>query len=106
MAQKCGNCQRNCIANKIHPPAFENSFPFAMIVPNGLIILVAATHPIKQGNAPGKAPTSTAIEFTFLSGVYTNAYKKRLNADSIAAEMLKMTYIIKTPTNPPINANT
>ena len=29
----------------------------------------AATHPIKQGNAPGMAPTNTEIELTFLSGV-------------------------------------
>ena len=28
-----------------------------------------AAQPIKQGNAPGNAPTSTAIEFTFFNGV-------------------------------------
>jgi hypothetical protein len=52
MAQKCGNCHKNCIPNKIQPPALNS--------------LVAAIQPIKQGNAPGKAPIKTAIEFIFL----------------------------------------
>ena len=55
MAQKCGNCQRNCMPNNTHPPALN--------------ISVAATHPIKQGNAPGKAPTKTETEFIFFNGV-------------------------------------
>src|SRR5476651_1078969 len=104
MAQKCGNCQRNCMAKRIQPPAFENSFPLAITIPNGLIILVAATQPIRQGKAPGKAPTSTATELIFFNGVYIKAYRNKLNADNNAASQLnplssplKNQPIIKTP---------
>ena len=50
---------------------------------------VPATQPIKQGNAPGIAPTNTAMEFTFFRGVYINAYRNKLKADNPADSQLK-----------------
>src|SRR5690606_20862682 len=38
------------------------------------IVPVAATHPNKGGNAPGIAPTNTAMEPTRFNGVYTKQY--------------------------------
>ena len=58
IAIKCGNCQQNCIANRI-PAAKPKS-------------LVAATHPSRTGIAPGKAPIKTEIADTLFKGVYTS----------------------------------
>src|SRR5690606_22760764 len=54
-AQKCGNCQKNCIINKV-----PGSIPK---------LSVAATHPNIKGMAPGKAPTKTAKGVLVFNGV-------------------------------------
>ena len=90
MAQKCGNCQKNWIAKRIHPPTLNSSVP--------------ATQPIRQGKAPGIPPISTAMECFFFSGVYTKAYRKRLKAEIPADSQLKKYPIITTPTAPAIRA--
>ena len=55
MDQKWGNCQRNCIANKV-PGSIPKSFR-------------AATHPNINGMAPGIAPTNTAKGVFVFKGV-------------------------------------
>ena len=44
---KCGICQRNTIANSAQPP--------------GAMVPLAAVQPMRDGNAPGIAPTSVAM---------------------------------------------
>src|SRR5690606_20935 len=95
IAQKWGNCHKNWMANKTHAPVqLIGASP------------KAATQPIKQGKAPGTAPTSTEIEFTFLSGVYMKPYKKRLNKLTNALVVLKKYHIINTPAAPAKKAKT
>ena len=55
MARKCGNCQKNRIANNDQPPWL---MPFR-----------AAVQPIKGGNAPGIAPTIVFSVVTRFNGV-------------------------------------
>ena len=56
MAQKCGNCQKNCNMNNM--PGSIPNFP------------VAATQPNINGIAPGNAPTKTTNGVTGFKGVY------------------------------------
>ncbi len=65
-----------------------------------------AAQPIRQGRAPGTAPTSTATEFTFFSGVYIKAYTNQLTAAIAADRRLKKTARINTPATPDMAAKT
>ena len=55
MAMKWGSCQRNTMANAIHPP-----------IPKAP---VAAVHPMSAGTAPGTAPMIVHNDEARLSGV-------------------------------------
>src|SRR4051812_12192046 len=79
------------MANRIQPPAENSPAP--------------ATQPIRQGKAPGKAPTKTEMALTFFNGVYTKAYKNKLKADSSADCQLKKYHIIRQPPTAPMMAN-
>ncbi len=60
---KCGNCQKNKIANSTHAPS--ESEPRA------------AAQPISGGSAPGMAPTAVERVVRVFSGVYSPRYKHR-----------------------------
>ena len=55
MAKKCGNCQKNKIANSAQPSPLNSPR--------------AAVQPINGGNAPGTAPIAVFSHVTRLSGV-------------------------------------
>src|SRR6202451_4135817 len=71
MAMKCGNCQKNRIANRIHAPADNEPR--------------AAAQPISGGSAPGMAPTAVASVVRVLSGVYTPREDKLVARAMVAA---------------------
>src|SRR4051812_29921096 len=80
----------NCNKNNTQPPVDKASLP--------------AAQPIRQGKAPGTAPTKTEIELTFFSGVYINAYKNKLNNAMPADNQLKRFPNMNTPITPVIIA--
>ncbi len=76
MAQKCGNCHRNWMANNAQP-----SFTDSLSAP--------AAHPISGGKAPGTAPTSTASEFHFSRACIRNSYSTRKRGSHLRLAELK-----------------
>src|SRR5688572_4066832 len=75
------------------------------MVSNGKNNPVAAVHPMRQGKAPGKAPTNTATAFFFFMGVYIKAYKNKLKAATPALSQLKYNPSKATPVKPVTTAN-
>src|ERR1700733_1398405 len=71
MAMKCGNCQKNRIANSTQPPS--ESEP------------LAAAQPMSGGSAPGIAPTAVDKVVRVLSGVYNPRYKTHVATATSAA---------------------
>src|SRR5688572_8100511 len=64
-----------------------------------------AAQPIRQGNAPGTAPTNTDTALTFFRGVYMKAYTNQLNAAITADKPLKKYQRMNTPASPAMTAN-
>ncbi len=92
MAQKCGNCQMNCI-----PKIISASCDIAP---------VAAVHPKSGGNAPGMAPTNTAMGPTRFKGVYTKLYSTIDKIDNDVVSQLVNTMRIPAPTKKQTTAKT
>src|SRR5688572_9946190 len=57
---------------------------------------VAATHPNKGGNAPGIAPTNTAIDPTRFNGVYAKQYNNIETTERMVVNTFVKTSRIET----------
>ena len=68
MEKKCGNCQKNTIANMTAAP--QSNRPRA------------AAHPSTPGMAPGNAPTNVQMGCTFFNGVYAAKYTAAVATES------------------------
>ena len=66
---------------------------------------VAAVHPKSGGNAPGIAPTKTAMGPTLFSGVYTKLYKIMERIDSSVVNRLVNSSNMITPVDKQIIQN-